>query len=102
MVGAHVISDRLDHVVVAVAPGDVATFTSDDPGHHVLLRCCTRTLLTECWRDLGADAIDPDPALRPDRHRDQRDPARGSTTRAPGPASLRVSRAQTPPRHRAR
>jgi hypothetical protein len=37
MVGGHVPADGGDHLIVGVAPGDIAALASDDPGHRVLL-----------------------------------------------------------------
>src|ERR1700676_3327957 len=69
VVGAHVSPDRVDHLVIGVTSSHEPTFASDDPGHFVLLHGYMPTLLTECWRDLGADATHQDPAVRASRHR---------------------------------
>jgi hypothetical protein len=69
MVGFHVPADRVYHFAVGVAPSNEPALASDDSGHRFLLIVCTPTLLTECWHDLGVDAIDENPTLRADRHR---------------------------------
>ena len=50
MVAAHVVADRVDHLVIGVAPGHEPAFASDQPGHR---RPPTRVVRPPYCQDVG-------------------------------------------------
>src|SRR5450631_1872393 len=96
MVGSHMGADRVDHFVVGFAPSHETALTTDDSGHCFLLIVCTPPLLTECWHDLGVDAINESPALRADHHRVGWRASRGPPARTTGPTTVRISGSPPP------
>src|SRR5919109_1202066 len=92
MIGAHVIPDPRDHLVLALPTGDIPAFAINLLSHPNLLRpeVCRALALGVSWRDLGGP--DPDPALRHARDRDQRAARRPAAPRPARPAADRLPR----------